>query len=556
MFGQPGWSRRIALVAIVGLCVGVAAGAGANGLLPGSAPVTGFGGAPRFVDETASAGIEHVYAGDFSYATGGGVAVFDCDADGKPDLYLAGGAGAAALYRNDSPVAGSLRFTRLPDPATDLTGATGAYPIDIDGDGRIDVAVLRNGENVLLRGLGGCRFERANERWGYRGTSSVTTAFSAKWSAGDALPTMAFGSYVDPASNDPHRLCSDNTLVRPAQVTARFEAPVPLVPSWCALSMLFSDWDRSGRVDLRVSNDLQYYLPTDGEEQLWRVPPRGPPSLYTADDGWVRMQINGMGIASHDLTGDGYPEVFLTSQGDNKLQTLLSGPAKPTYRDIGRRRGVNAAQPFTGGDALPSTAWHAEFADVNNDGLIDLFIAKGNVGAQVGYAQRDPSELLLGQADGTFRQGADAAGIVNFDKARGAALADLNLDGMLDLVVVNYGAPVRVWRNVGVGDASHPSAMGRWLGLRLTQPGPNVDAIGAWVEVRAGDRIDRREVTIGGGHAGGGLGWIHFGLAGAAGADVRVTWPGGETGGWLHVSADQFAILDRASGSAKRWSPG
>ncbi len=83
-----------------------------------------------------------------------------------------------------------------------------------------------------------------------------------------------------------------------------------------------------------------------------------------------------------------------------------------------------------------------------------------------------------------------------------------------------------------------------------------MDAIGAWVEVRAGDRIDRREVTIGGGHAGGGLGWIHFGLAGAAGADVRVTWPGGETGGWLHVSTDQFATLDRATGSAKRWSPG
>src|SRR5439155_493672 len=103
------------------------------------------------------------------------------------------------------------------------------------------------------------------------------------------------------------------------------------------------------------------------------------PSLYTADDGWVTVQVEGMGIASYDLTGDGYPEVFLTSQADNRLQTLAGGPSQPTYRDIGQRRGANAARPFTGGDTRPSTAWHDEFADVNNDGFVDLFISKGNV---------------------------------------------------------------------------------------------------------------------------------------------------------------------------------
>ena len=74
-----------------------------------------------------------------------------------------------------------------------------------------------------------------------------------------------------------------------------------------------------------------------------------------------------MGIASEDVTGDGYPEVFLTSQGDNKLQTLADGPAHPAYEDIALPRGVTAHRPFAGGDVLPSTAWHAEFADVNND---------------------------------------------------------------------------------------------------------------------------------------------------------------------------------------------
>jgi hypothetical protein len=550
------WPHRrglaIGIVAVVGVGAAIV---GASDALPAMGTLSVALDAPRFVDETASAGVEHVYGGGFEYAVGGGVAAFDCSGDGKPDLYLAGGSNSAALYRNDSPVGGALRFTRLRDPATDLSGVNGAYPIDIDGDGMTDIVVLRTGETVFLRGLGGCRFERANERWGLALKPAATTAFSATWEEEATLPTLAFGNYADPASNDPHRLCFDNQLVRP---TARsvYGPPLPLSPSWCALSMLFSDWSRSGRSDLRVSNDLHYYLPSDGQEQLWRMTPREQPSLYTADAGWVTVQIQGMGIASYDLTGDGYPEVFLTSQADNRLQTLAAGPSQPTYRDVGLKRGANAARPFTGGDIRPSTAWHAEFADVNNDGFVDLLISKGNVTDQADYAQADPSNLLLGKPDGTFREAADAAGVLSFDRGRGAALADFNLDGMLDLVMVNYGAPVRLWRNVGTGDASHPRAMGRWLALRVAQPAPNVDAIGAWLEVRVGDRIVRRELTVGGGHAGGQLGWIHFGLGDAAAADVRVAWPGGETGAWLRVAANQFVVMRRDVGDARPWSPG
>jgi hypothetical protein len=546
-------SLALGLAAALGACVVIVA---ASDALPANRAPTVALGAPRFVDETASAGIEHVYGGGFEHAVGGGVAIFDCNGDGKPELYLAGGSGAAALYRNDSPVAGTLLFTRLREAATDLSAVNGAYPIDLDGDGIMDVVVLRRGENVLLRGLGGCRFERANETWGLALDPSATTAFSATWEAAATLPTLAFGNYVDPASNDPHHLCFDNELVRPIAAAARYARPIPLTPGWCALSMLFSDWSRSGRSDLRVSNDLQYYLPTDGQEQLWRITPREAPRLYTADDGWVTVQIQGMGIASYDLTGDGYPEFFLTSQADNRLQTLTVGPSQPTYRDIGLRRGVNASRPFTGGDIRPSTAWHDEFADVNNDAFIDLFIAKGNVTEQVDYAQADPSNLLLGQPDGTFREAADLAGILSFDRGRGAGLADFNLDGLLDLIVVNYGAPVRLWRNVGAGDASHPRAMGNWIALRVQQSAPNVDAIGAWVEIRVGGRVLRRELTIGGGHAGGQLGWIHFGIGDATGADVRVAWPGGETGPSVHVTANTFVILRRGAADARTWAPG
>jgi hypothetical protein len=514
-----------------------------NVIRPGAATPRTALGPPRFVDETDLSGLEHVYDGDSTFAVGGGIAAFDCNGDGKPDLYIAGGSRPAALYRNDSPIGGAVKFTRLPDAATDLVSVNGVYPIDIDGDGLVDLAVLRNGETVLLRGLGDCRFERANEAWSFDAGNAWTTAFSATWEGSAPLPTLALGRYLHLEASQKYD-CADNALLRPKNDRATYAPAITLAPGYCTLSMLFSDWDRSGRRDLRVTNDRQYYV--KGEEQLWRIDGESP-RLYTDADGWVTMQIWGMGIASHDVTGRGYPDVFLTSQGDNKLQTLTSGPDHPTYRDIALRRGVTAAQPFTGGDVLPSTAWHPEFQDVNNDGFIDLFISKGNVGTMREYAHNDPSNLLLGQADGTFKESAEAAGVLNFGRARGAALVDFNLDGMLDLVEVNYGERVRVWRNVGSGDAARPAQMGNWLAVRLSQPGPNRDAIGAWIEVQLGETTLRRELTIGGGHVGGQLGWTHFGLGTASAAQVRIQWPDGELGAWQQLKANQFVNLERSS---------
>jgi enediyne biosynthesis protein E4 len=513
---------------------------------PGDPTPTAASGPPHFVDVTESAGIDHVYDGDSTFAVGGGVAVFDCDGDGKPDLYFAGGSNPAALYRNDSPVGGPLKFTRVSDPTTDLTGVLGAYPIDIAGDGSTDLVVLRKGESVLLHGLGDCRFERANERWSFASGDALATAFSARWEEGARLPTLALGRYLrlEPSGASSFD-CDENALYRPNADGTGYSPPVALSPGYCTLSVLFSDWDRSGRRDLRITNDRQYYV--DGQDQLWRIPSGEPPYQYTDTDGWVRLQIWGMGIASFDVTGHGYPDVFLTSQGDNKLQTLTSGPAHPTYRDIALKRGVTLAQPFTGGDVKPSTAWHPEFQDVNNDGFIDLFVSKGNVSTMPDYASQDPSNLLLGQPDGTFKESADVAGILNYGRGRGAALADFSLDGMLDLVEVNYGQRVRLWRNVGSGDANRPASMGNWLGVRLTQSGPNRDAIGAWLEVQVGKMTMRRELTIGGGHAGGQLGWTHFGLGAARTAQIRVQWPDGELGPWLTVKANQFAVIDRGA---------
>src|SRR2546425_1328821 len=515
------------------------------------------GRAPQFVEET-SAGLSSVYDGGWEFYVGGGVAAFDCSGDGRPDLFFAGGSNPSVLYRNVSATGGPLRFVRQANSGVELTGVVGAYPIDIDGDGVLDLVVLRVGETVLFRGRGDCTFERANERWGFDGGNAWTTAFSAPWEAGANWPTLAIGNYVDRNNpGSPFGTCHDNFLFRPAPSGRGFAAPTRLTPGYCALSMLFTDWNRSAQADLMVANDRQYYR--CGEEQLWRIRPGQRPVLYGRSDGWEKLQIWGMGIASYDLTGDGYPSYFLSSMADNKLRIRTGNKTQPTYTDSALPRGVTAQRPYTGGDTRPSTAWHAEFGDVDNDGLIDLFIAKGNVEAMTDAAQRDPSNLLLGQPDGRFIEGAPAAGIVSFARARGAALVDFNLDGMLDLVVVNRKENVKLWRNIGQGPAARPRTPGNWVELRLRQVGGNRDAVGAGIGVDIGGRTLRREVTVGGSHSGGQLGWVHFGLGAARLARVRVQWPHGDWGPWLSLAANHFTYVERgplqSSDQMVPWQP-
>ncbi len=501
--------------------------------------------APRFVDDTVVSGVVHAYTGGADYFEGGGVAAFDCSGDGAPDLFLAGGEGTAALFRNDSPQGGALAFSAIDAPEAELDGVTGAYPIDIDSDGITDLVVLREGENVILRGVGDCHFERANEQWGIDGGAERTFGFSATWEDGRDLPTLAFGNYLrlTDLSNETE-LCDRNVVIRPQGST--YGTPIPLDRPGCTLSVLFSDWDRNGGADLRITNDKQYNR--DEEEQLWAVPDGSPPTLYTRDDGWQLVRINGMGIASHDVTGDGYPEVNLTNQGDNKLQSLADGPAQPTYTDIAIRRGATAHRPYTGDATLPSTGWHPEFDDVNNDGFIDLYISKGNVDAMPDFASVDPNNLLLGQPDGTFVEGGVEAGIVYPARTRGAAVIDLNADGLLDLVEVNRIENVRLWRNVGAGTADAPEPMGNWIEVGIRQEGPNRDGIGSWIEVRVGDRVMPVEATIGGGHAGGQLAPYHFGIGPADRAEVRVSWPDGTVGAWQPVDAGRRIVIDRGAG--------
>ena len=522
-----------------------------------NAPQKPLGDVPHLREEAEAAGVKNIYAGPWEFFVGGGGAALDCDGSGFPSIFLAGGKNPAKLFVNRSTSGGPLHFEEKPlavDPSL-LENAIGAYPIDIDGDGHMDLFVLRVGANLLLKGGPDCSFSVANKAWGFEGDPGWTTSFAAEWEPGQKFPTLAIGHYVDRnAPGAPYGACEENSLYRPQPGDRPdYSVRTPLTPGYCALSMLFTDWNKSGVAALRVSNDRQYYR--GGEEQMWRVEPGKAPKLFGRADGWRHVSIFGMGIAEGQLDDNGFPAYALTSMGDTKLQTLdmdeSDKGAAPVYKDVAGERGATAHIPYAGGDQKPSTGWHSEFADFNNDGLLDLFIAKGNVEQMPDFADFDPNNLLLGQFNGKFAEVGAQAGLALKHKGRGALIADFNLDGMVDLIVANRSEPASVFRNLGA-----PGPMGNWSQIRLVQPNPNRNAVGAKIAVKTGVKTQTRTLQIGGGDASGHAGWAHFGLGAAERAEIRVQWPDGE---WSHpyrVFANQFVVIERGRPQASYWYAG
>ncbi|MEX0970940.1 MAG: CRTAC1 family protein [Paracoccaceae bacterium] len=468
----------------------------------------------------------HAYTGGWEHFVGGGVAAFDCNGDGLPDLYVAGGEAPAQLMRNTTAGAGAaLAFVADTPDALALTGVTGAYPLDIDGDGLLDLVILRVGADLLMRGQGNCAFTPF-ETLQFESGDHWTTAFSATWEAGQSLPTLAFGSYVDRVNPEgPFEACDATLLYRPE---GEHYAPARrLEPGYCALSALFTDWNRTGRADLRLSNDRHYYV-RGGQEQLWAM--EQTPRLYTEAEGWARFMLWGMGIAARDMNGDGFADVYLTSMGDQKFQLFNPASGGPHFEDATFARGTTAHRPYTGGDGRPSTGWHAAFGDVNNDGRDDIFVAKGNVEQMADAAMDDPNNLLVQGADGQFVEMGEAAGIASLHRARGAALMDFNADGRLDLLVVNRRENLELYENQTAG--------GNWLSVDL-----GTGATGAIVELRSTTGVQTQEVTVGGGHASGQWGPLHFGLGAETHAEIRVQWRGEAPGEWHMFSANQLVYL-------------
>ncbi len=517
---------------------------------------------PNFKVQTDESGINHQYTGSWEFFVGGGGAAFDCNGDRMPDVVLAGGSSQAQLYKNISTPAGDIQFESVPlnVKESDLTSVTGAYTLHLDQDQHLDIVLLRVGRNVLLRGDGNCGFSKANRRFDFDGGREWSTGFSAIWEGDSAYPTLAFGNYVDQsAPGSPWGTCHDNVLVRPDSddftSNPSYSDSQLLTPGFCSLSILFTDWNNSGEPALRITNDRQYYR--GGQEQLWRVPLDGAPSVYSASDGWKSLTIWGMGIAEADLNSDGFPEYALSSMGDNMLQQLdpEADEDQPQYVDVAFNEGTTAHRPYEGDDSKPSTGWHTEFADFNNDARTDLFIAKGNVSNMPDFASIDPDNLLLAHPEGGFIEAGAEANINLPTQGRGALVSDFNVDGQVDLLVINREAPVSVFRNLGVKESWGARPSGNWLAIELQQEGVNPQAVGARIAIKTGNLTQTRTVSVGGGHASHSNGFIHVGLGVAERASVRVRWPDGNWSHEYRVFANHHAVLKNGNDKPVYWYP-
>ena len=468
---------------------------------------------------------EHIYGGGWEHYVGGGLAVFDCNGDALPELFAAGGENPAQLFLNTTGADGTLSFVPDTPEVLALTAVTGAYPLDIDGDGTFDLAVMRAGSDLLLQGQGACQFAPFSDL-GFQSGDHWSTGFSATWEAGNTLPTLAFGTYVDRTDpQGPFGTCDDTLLYRPKD--ARYDAPAALSPGYCALSVLFSDWNCRAAPICAVERPSLLCARWAGTD----VGDGGHPRLYTEVEGWKPYALWGMGIASRDMNGDGLADVYLTSMGDQKFQLRNPAVPGPVWEDVTYSYGTTAHRPYAGGDGRPSTGWHAAFGDVNNDGRDDIFVTKGNVEQMPDAAQKDPNNLMLQQGDGRFVEVGAEAGIASL--RAGAALVDSIATASS---IWRWSTAARmVWQNAGITG-------GNWLLLRLRGAG-RTGCNRCFCRSTAGDRTQVREVTIGGGHAGSDLGDLHFGLGTAETVDLRVIWPGGQVDDWSGITPDQRLTL-------------
>ncbi len=238
---------------------------------------------PRFTEEASAAGIDHTYAGDFEFFVGGGVAAFDCDDDGRDDLFFAGGSEPRRALPQREP-----GWRRAP-----------LHPADI-ADHRPDCGhwrlPARRRRRRTRRPRGSARVEATSCCAGLATAGSRTPTNRSGIDAGDRLDGCVqrdVGRLERATDSGVRQLPRARQRRRaltvdwcgPAPTGDAYATPIALTPGYCTLSMLFSDWSRSGQRDLRMTNDRHYY--TDGEEQLWRIAPSdgAAPSTPTAD-GW------------------------------------------------------------------------------------------------------------------------------------------------------------------------------------------------------------------------------------------------------------------------------
>ena len=566
--------RRLPCIFVFSLCM-----AGVLLLLPGSAkaqqpPPIHFSPRPiAFSLDSSETPQRHA-----PETMAGGVAVFDYDRDGKPDIFFTNGADINTLKlancvqpllsackaepaRKDSPRYWNRLFHNNGDGTfTDVTEKaglrgtgfdTGVAIGDYDNDGNEDIFVAGVYRSTLYHNNGDGTFTDVTKKAGL--DKSIDPKFGPLWSVAaawvdvnnDGLLDLFVVNYLSwDGSKEPD--CEFNA--KPEYCHPKFyketasqlflnngngtftdisEASGIRAHPGKGMSACIADYDNDGLPDIFVTNDklFNFLYHNKGHNRFEEV--AFEMGVALPEHGNL---ISGMGCDFRDLNNDGYPDIALSAL---QLETfpIYQNVAGKSFDEITARSGMTLLSD-------PMSGYSVNIADFDNDGWKDIFISRGDVASpnMAGRVHVDQFNTVFRNLNGKWAALTEEAGFGALPprRHRGAAVGDFNGDGKLDLVVAALSAPAEVWINDSPG-TNH------WLEFALQGTKSNRDGIGARIRVTAAGKAQYNHMTTASGYASSSVGPVHFGLGDARVADeVEIRWPSGTVQTLRNVAADQI----------------
>jgi hypothetical protein len=532
---------------------------------------------PHFEDIGTQAGltVSHISSPAARYiveSVSGGVGLIDCDNDGKLDIIAVngstvdryrqqGGDPLITLYHQGA----DLKFTDITKQAglTRKGWGMGVAVADYDNDGLPDIYVTGYGGNVLYHNLGDCKFEDVTEKAGVGGGG---LSLGAAWGDydRDGHVDLFVSRYVHVDMNKLPELGSNEKFCRFRGVLVQcgpwglqgetdllyhnrgdgtFEevahkAGVDNPQHYYGMGVIWADYDNDGWPDLYVADDA-------GPNYLYRNKGNGTFEevglMLGADLSGDGQELGSMGVDMGDYDHDGKLDIFVTEFVDQS-DTLYHNKGDDGFADVSLSSHI--APP-----SHPYVGWGTGFFDMDNDGWLDIFVANGHVYPQVDTIPdaahfRQPILLFRNHRDGTFEEVASAAGLNSgpLQSRRGAAFGDINNDGCVDIVTLNWGAPPSLLLN-------HCQNGNHRVLFKLLGSKSNRLAIGARVTVRTGNLTQFSEVKGGSSYLSQNDLRQHFGLGSNDKMDeVTVRWPNGQTEVLKNLAADYIYTIVEGQG--------
>jgi enediyne biosynthesis protein E4 len=520
----------------------------------------------HFTNATAASGIKFVhFRGNDGIPInreifGPGVCVADFDGDGYQDIYFVNGrdlyqrgiSARNALYRNN----GDGTFTDV----TEKAGVSGTgYGLgcvwgDYDNDGFPDLYVTQYGRNVLYHNNGDGTFTDVTDKAGVAGMEFGTLFHSGATFFDydrDGLLDLYVGGYVSLESGP--RYCNisgartscppsvykgtadilyhnngDGTFSNVTKAAKIYE------PQGKNLAVGAADYDNDGWPDLFVANDgLNAYLYHNQHNGSFEEAGVITGMALTSQGNTMAAMCISLG----DFDNDGWLDLFITDFQKNS-DHLWHNNGKGAFDEVSDQAGITVPTR----DVL---SFGGGFFDYDNDGWLDLFIANGHVYPEVEQVSPDVhfkqiNSLFHNEGNGKFVETTKTAGS-GFETpyaGRGAAFADFDNDGFVDVVVANNGDPPLLLHNSG-GNGNH------FLNIRLVGHKSNRDAMGARIRVVAGGLSQIREVAGGGSYLSQSDLRAHFGLGKATRVEsIEVRWPSGQKQSFRDFDVDKFYTIE------------